>query len=535
MAPPPDLPPGSPLDDHPAPPSGAAAAAATTGATVLSGGAWSSASALLPQVYTLVLSIVAARALGPDGMGRQSFIAFAEISAAVLLTGGLPIALMRHVGETVGVGRPEHVRRLVSWAWRLEGGAAAVGAGALIAVGLTQGNLRTAWVLAALAAALTILQAVPSSVLIGVQRWKEASVVGLVTGAVGLAAAVVVLALGGGVTGMFAVEVAAAALNLLWTASLARRATPPAMRAEEMTPADDGAALLRRARRYAAIGTVQVVVFFVVQRRSEFFFLQRYSTARQIALYSIVFSATTALVRVPQALAGALAPAVATLYGAGEHARIQVGFGRALRLMVLVTLPLTAGVAALGPTALRLVYGEQYRGTGRVLLVMMIAMPAIPLSSVSLSVLSGLGRQKTPAFIGAVASVVNLSFDAWLIPRHAAVGAAVANDIAQVALAAPLVVYACGAVGNMRWEVAALARAALASAVVAVAGRAVVLHVSGWPGLAGGLAACAVALAALSPALRILPAGDARWLDEAAGRRLRGLVGAVCRACAAST
>ena len=32
----------------------------------------------LPQLYALVLSVVAARYLGPSGMGRQSFIAFIE-------------------------------------------------------------------------------------------------------------------------------------------------------------------------------------------------------------------------------------------------------------------------------------------------------------------------------------------------------------------------------------------------------------------------------------------------------------------------
>src|SRR2546429_286380 len=62
------------------------AAAATTGATVLSGSVWKGASLTLPQLCALVQSIVAARFLGPDGMGIQSFIAFCEISVVSLLS-----------------------------------------------------------------------------------------------------------------------------------------------------------------------------------------------------------------------------------------------------------------------------------------------------------------------------------------------------------------------------------------------------------------------------------------------------------------
>ena len=57
----------------------AAAATATTGTSVLHGSLWNTASRLIPQVYSLGISVAAARFLGPNGMGRQSFIAFIEL------------------------------------------------------------------------------------------------------------------------------------------------------------------------------------------------------------------------------------------------------------------------------------------------------------------------------------------------------------------------------------------------------------------------------------------------------------------------
>ena len=75
------------------------AAAATTGASVLRGGSWNLIGLFVPQLALLVLSVAAARFLGPDQFGRQSFIAFVEVSVVMLLAGGLPLALTRLCGR----------------------------------------------------------------------------------------------------------------------------------------------------------------------------------------------------------------------------------------------------------------------------------------------------------------------------------------------------------------------------------------------------------------------------------------------------
>ena len=105
------------------------AARATTGRSVLSGGLWYVASYAIPQGYTLIVSIVAARFLGPDGMGRQSFIAFVSITTTSVLAGSMYVAVMRFIGETRGRGRNDLLPGLLWWAWRIEGLAALVGGG----------------------------------------------------------------------------------------------------------------------------------------------------------------------------------------------------------------------------------------------------------------------------------------------------------------------------------------------------------------------------------------------------------------------
>ena len=125
-----------------------AAADATTGRSVLAGGLWNLASYGVPQAYTLVVSIAAARFLGASGTGTQSFVSFIALSTTTVLSTSMYVALMRFIGETAGADRTELIPGLLGWAWRIEGVLAVVGGVGLAAVGLAGADPQAAWVLA---------------------------------------------------------------------------------------------------------------------------------------------------------------------------------------------------------------------------------------------------------------------------------------------------------------------------------------------------------------------------------------------------
>ncbi len=111
----------------------------------------------------------------------------------------------------------------------------------------------------------------------------------------------------------------------------------------------------------------------------------------------------------------------------------------------------------------------------------------------------------------------------YLVPRHDAVGAAIANSAGQVA-AALATAYAARRHIHARvpWDVSSLIRAALASAAAGV-----VIHLiadgHGVVGLIGGLAAGLLVILAASALLKPLSADDGAWLAEhsPAGSRIR--------------
>jgi len=124
-----------------------------------------------------------------------------------------------------------------------------------------------------------------------------------------------------------------------------------------------------------------------------------------------------------------------------------------------------------------------------------------------------------PLLILVVAAVINIGFDFLFVPRWQAIGAAVANVCAQLAAGIPVLAYTRRQIGRIHWEGGPLLRAAIVSALSGGVAWAGVRLLGGPAGLVIGLLSGSVVFLALGALLRILPADDARWLDESVGGR----------------
>ncbi|HEX6584379.1 MAG TPA: polysaccharide biosynthesis C-terminal domain-containing protein [Thermoleophilaceae bacterium] len=494
------------------------------GAALLGASAWNAASLILPQLYVLAMSVVAARFLTPADMGRQSYIAFIALSLAMLMTGGLPSGFQRFGADTLGRGRPEHFPYLLRWAWRLEIGAAAVAGGVMVAAAALGSEPRAAWVLAGGFCVAAILRAIPAAALAVLQRWREISILGIVLGAVSTAGVAAVLAGGGGITGMFAVELAGAAIGLAVTLWLLRSALAE-LRVEPVKSVE----LRRRATRWAVVASFTGILAFVVWRRSEFLFLNEFSSDEQIAMYSIAFAGTTAVAKLPEAVGMVVSPFFATLSGAREMDRIRSGYARAIRLLLLVSVPLTALTLSVGPATIRLVYGSAYEDAASLVAILAPTLPLLALVSVSRGVVFGVGRQRSLVVVGVFAAVVNITLDVVLIQLYDATGAAIANAGAQGAAAIAYVAIARRLAGGGGWAPAALARNVLAASAAGAGAWAATAALPGVPGVLAGIAIFAVAFCLLAVMLRIMPSADGPWLDAMVAARLRGRLETVTR------
>jgi O-antigen/teichoic acid export membrane protein len=479
---------------------------------------------VLPQAYTLVSSIVIARALGADGLGQLTLISFTAATLGTLLTLGFPQSVVRHVAEAIGEGRHEALPQLYRWSWRWAWVAAAVAAGSVWLVALLGGEPRAAWLLAGVSSAGLVLHQVPSALLIGARRWRDSVIVGTSTGLVSLAVRILVLIDGGGVVGMLAIDAVTATVNVIFTSLLARRV----VREISGKPAAE-AELISRTIRYGLVASIGTVITWIVFRRSEIFFLQYFSTPEQIAIYSIPFSVVATLLFLPQAVTIVLAPTFATFFGAGEVERMREGYGRSLRVVTMITIVLTAYMIVVGPTAITLFYGDQFGPSGIVLRILLISFPVVPLMTLSIALFTGMGKQWFATAAITFAAVVNVTLNFVLISAFDATGAAISNSTAQIVGSLPLVFYARHVIGGIDWGGLVIPRTLLvASAAGACALPAVgLLHET--VGLIAASAIFVVVFLALSRLLPVLVTSDARVLSERAGNRARGLPQALLR------
>jgi O-antigen/teichoic acid export membrane protein len=499
-----------------------------SGISALRGGLWSAFSRFLPQTYTLVISVVAARELGPALMGEQSFIAFVESAAVIFVAGGLPVTIMRFVGAAGALDDGAAVRQVVR---RTALAASVLGAAAtLVLVMATQGQeLRASWVLAAVTVGILVLHTVPANALRGLHHWGASTTPGLVTGALSVVAMVSLLVAGFGVTAMFATEAVAAAVNLLVVVLLLRR------HSRRLGTGHD--ALARRPRRMLRFAVMQwatVSVSFIVTSRSEFFVLVHYAPAPTLAYYSIGVAAAQVLFLMVEAGSNAVTPTIAGLSALGARERVSAVFARGLRFLLYVGLPLTALSIVLAPHLIRLVYGPAYEGAVPVFTTVVVVLPVVAASYLSVAALSALGRLRAPLLWNSLAAVSDVLVAFWLVPGHAAVGAAVANTVARLIAAVPLTVLATRLlrVPAGTWRLAV--RIAVTSALAAVAARAVLpLVPSPWLGTATSGMVFLVAYLGVGSVTRPLDRHDAAWVlahaGETVARRTERLVRAMAQ------
>lgn len=328
---------------------------------------------------------------------------------------------------------------------------------------------------------------------------------------------------------MFAVEAIAVVFSLVWTSILVAR-----LNTAQVT-GKDAAAPVRAMFRYAGVSSIGVALTLVVWNRSEFLFLNHYSSDSQIGFYSIAFAAITALIIVPRQIGSTLLPAVATLQGAGEMDRVRTGFARALRLGLTLALILTAGAAALGPELLKLVYGAEFNAAGPVLLILVAPLPAIAVFQLATAMVTGMGHLRIVVIAGAAGAAVDIGLAFALVPRYDAVGAAIANSIAQLVVGAPPFIYSQRLVGGVRWEFRPVAAAAGAAATGGLAAWACVYAIGGIAGVVVGAIVGALGFSLVAGGHRIFTRADAVWLEETAGSGMRDIPRRVIRFWAGGT
>lgn len=457
----------------------------------------------------LLMSVVLARGLGPAAMGDYSYLLWIMRVVTAVATLGFAVATMRYTAEALGRGDRATAGAFLRHFARRQTAGAAVVAAALVPLAwwLAPPALRWPLVVIALGLFPTTLEAIYAHAAQGAQRYDLTTQVSTLKILLFLAAAVVVVALGGGILGL----VVGGTIGTLISFWLQRR---QALRLYPERPAAIPAAARAEVRGYLLPLSAVVVLDTIVWDRSEVLFLRLYSTSAEIAFYSVAFGLATRAMVAPHVVAGTLLPALATLHGRADRAEFRHVYREALRAVALVGVPLTAIGAGLAPGLVALLYGPDYAPVAPLLGPLLVVSLIGVMRQVAWAALRATGDRRWALHATWIGAAVNVALAALLIPAHGTWGAVGANGAAQV-LASGLAFFAVARRHATGFPLADVGRVLVAGAAAVVAASVAERSVPGLAGLAAGAAVSVLAFLAVALLLGAVGAREWRVLTRA--------------------
>lgn len=156
-------------------------------------------------------------------------------------------------------------------------------------------------------------------------------------------------------------------------------------------------------------------------------FLEAFHGLTSVGIYSVAYKMTYALQFVPMTVTAAVYPAIAAAWVKHDHEQIKRTYTGALRLMAYLGLGLSAGLSALAPRIIPLVYGEKYLDAVIPFSVLPWVLLALFMDFPLGSLLNATKRAhlKTTAMV--LTMIINIVLNTILVPKYGPLGAAWAS------------------------------------------------------------------------------------------------------------
>lgn len=480
--------------------------------TIAKNTAWYSVESAIDFSVTLFTSIAIARTLGPSKMGYIIYVSWLASVVSSLGSFGIPATTRKYMAEFIGAGDRGTARFIYLRTLVLQSVMASVATAGIVLWVLSDASAenRGAAILIALSIWPGMVNSISAQANVAAEdlaRNLPASVTSILVFALGIAGTALfnwgVLGVGASVFAMRAVDCSVRLVpTMVWV-----------LKCEAIHTYPDG--LRRRALNFAWQSVATMAVALIVWDRSEFFLLKHLcSDIRQVAYYSVAFSMAERLLLSSSVFGSAAAATIFAQHGRDKTKVPQLAEA-SFRYLALTSIPLHVIFTGLAVPALLLLYGNQYRGAEAVVTLA----PLLCLSKAFFSpiqcVMQSTERQKWVIAATVLAGIVDIGAAWLLIPARGAVGACIANGIAQFTAVALMWGIGINIYGiKLPWRL--LVRVVAISVVAALGGRYVAMLFSPlWGVLSGGSVAMLILLL-LGYVLRILEKEDRNRLSLAA-------------------
>jgi O-antigen/teichoic acid export membrane protein len=472
---------------------------------------WYALDSSATTIVMLIASVPVARVMGPKVLGHYIYLLFLTGTAQRLANLGIPATCCKYMAEFLGRQEYGIAHEVFRTTFRYQ--ATISGLFTLVGLGLTafaEPGYRTVSILVVASMWPAMISYIPAQANVASENLRAnipASIGSLIMytvlvvsslifhwGLIGLAAATL------------ASRVTEAAIRYwgvhIWLRRFQRIPLPAELR--------------HRMFHFSRYNLVLLALGLVVWDRSEILFLKQFCDVRQVAFYSLAFSITNQLLMAPRGFSSAIGITMLAQYGR-DPLRLGPLLRNATRYVSVLTIPLFLGTAAVAEPLIRATYGNGYLAVVPVLWILCISSIPRAYQTHTESLLQATERQNFMVKWLMVTAAVNLLLDALLIPKHGAMGAAIANGLAQTLGVAGLFREA-GGIQAARPQIRFLGALCLAGAVMVAAVLPVVRALSPWLGLFAGIPVGAVVFVVSLRITRSLEAEDWERLNQLIGR-----------------
>lgn len=192
---------------------------------------------------------------------------------------------------------------------------------------------------------------------------------------------------------------------------------------------------LRAVKKYVAIAAPFAIagIIFRLNGSADVVMLKTMVGDSYAGWYSLAFKLAFALTVLPGAFIASYYPAVSSYY---KHAKEKLAptFEHAFFYMIILSLPIAAGVIVLGDDVIVTVWDEVWSVSVQPLWILMCALPFIFFNYPIGNFLNAVNKQKLNTVNMGIALVVNIVLNAILIPKYTFNGAAVAALVSSIVL-----------------------------------------------------------------------------------------------------
>jgi O-antigen/teichoic acid export membrane protein len=414
-------------------------------------------------VTATLATIIMARAFGPQKLGYFNYIQWLANMSGAIGSLGIPMTTRKYMAEYLGAGEAGIARAVFFATFRLQ---------SLIGLFITIISLTIVGLLGdpahRLVSAIQVASILPAmAVYVPAQANTarenlKANVTGsVVQGCIYLGTVILSLVQGWGLLGI------AIGLFSGRAAELVVRTVPVLRWIKRLPRAPLPNELRKRMLSFSGQGTLLMLLDIVVWDRSDIVLLKFLSSdVSQISFYSVAFNLAERAMVFPQTFGTAIGATIMAQYGR-DKSRLSSIASASARYMLLCSLPLLLGLAAVSSPAIRLVYGKQYIPAIPVLAAAAVLAISKPLLLPAQQLLQADEKQRFLLWFGCFCGATKIALDYVLIPHFAALGAAVANGLAQIMAVVGIWIYATRAF-QLRLDILRLLRIAIVGAVMAL-------------------------------------------------------------------